>query len=184
MVSAHDVAEELRKRIPGLGALALHKLLYYVQGWSVAWTGSTAFEERIEAWEKGPVVADLWRAEKHGHETHSTAKLSKDTYSVVAYVASRYGGLSGADLMRLTHQEAPWIDASSKSEGDSEITFESLKDFFGSSEQKSRVDKVLEFAFQDPEVLKRFDAAVERTEHDPGAETDIEEFRQRVLSNL
>ena len=57
-VSAHDVAREIRQQLPRVGILKLQKLLYYCQGWYIAWTDAPLFGEQIEAWANGPVVAD------------------------------------------------------------------------------------------------------------------------------
>ena len=65
-VSAHDVARALRARLPGIGALKLQKLLYYCQGHHLAATGEPLFTEAIKAWDNGPVVGQLWHAERHG----------------------------------------------------------------------------------------------------------------------
>src|SRR5689334_12279943 len=40
--------------------LRLQKLLYYVQGWSLALRGKPMFVERIEAWAHGPVVKNVY----------------------------------------------------------------------------------------------------------------------------
>jgi Protein of unknown function (DUF4065) len=63
ILSAHDVARELRQRLPYAGDVKIHKLAYYCQGWHVAWTGEPMFREAVEAWTNGPVVAhgsQLW----------------------------------------------------------------------------------------------------------------------------
>src|SRR5262249_9440233 len=65
VVSAHDVARELRQRLPHAGDVKIHKLLYYCQGWHLARYGDPLFNEPVEAWANGPVVADLWRDEKY-----------------------------------------------------------------------------------------------------------------------
>src|SRR5580704_12809669 len=41
--------------------LRLQKLLYYVQGWSLALRGRPAFDDEIEAWTLGPVVPEIYR---------------------------------------------------------------------------------------------------------------------------
>lgn len=110
-VSAHDVARELAARLPRLGEVKLHKLLYYCQGWHLGWTGSPLFHEGIEAWANGPVVADLWRFRKYGGEAPTPRDLDAAMLGTVGYVTSRYGAFSGADLIRLTHTEDPWRDA-------------------------------------------------------------------------
>ncbi|MCQ3815263.1 MAG: SocA family protein [Acidimicrobiia bacterium] len=53
----------MRWRRPRIRKVRLHKLLYYVQGYHLAWQGEPAFPDDIEAWESGPVVASLWHAE-------------------------------------------------------------------------------------------------------------------------
>ena len=63
-VSARDVAAVLRDRLPGLGTTKLHKLLYYCQGHHLAAFGEPLFAETISAWDNGPVVGTVWRAEK------------------------------------------------------------------------------------------------------------------------
>jgi uncharacterized phage-associated protein len=40
--------------------LRVQKLLYYLQGWSLALRGRPLFEERIEAWKLGPVVPEVY----------------------------------------------------------------------------------------------------------------------------
>lgn len=37
----------------------LHKLLYYIQGWSLAGLGRPAFVHDLEAWRDGPVSTSL-----------------------------------------------------------------------------------------------------------------------------
>jgi len=48
--STMQVATEIRRRRPRIGKARLHKLLYYVQGYHLAWNGHTAFDDDIEAW--------------------------------------------------------------------------------------------------------------------------------------
>lgn len=106
-VSAYDVAAALRARRPGLPSVKLHKLLYYCQGHHLAAFGEPLFSEPVSAWDMGPVVGSLWRAEKDG-ERRAARELGEAALNTVGYVLSRYGGLSGQDLIRLTHCEEPW----------------------------------------------------------------------------
>jgi uncharacterized phage-associated protein len=107
-VSAHDVAREVRRRVPGAGRLKIHKLLYYCGGWSVAWNGEPLFEETIEAWDQGPVVADLWHDEGKGRHRPAERALTGRQLAVLDYVVQRYGHLTGEELKALSHQERPW----------------------------------------------------------------------------
>lgn len=107
-VSAHDIAAELRARHPGLLVKKLHKLLYYCQGHHLAVHGQPLFSETIEAWDMGPVVAELWRAEKRGTPQPSRQELGEAELNTICYTLSRYGELTGRDLENLTHSEEPW----------------------------------------------------------------------------
>jgi uncharacterized phage-associated protein len=107
-VSAHDVAAELRDRLPGLGDTKLHKLLYYCQGMHLAHTGEPLFDDTISAWDRGPVVGTLWRQEADGAPPPTREELTKEQIGTISYVISTYGKLTGGDLSRLTHNERPW----------------------------------------------------------------------------
>ena len=109
--SARTVADEIRKRIPGVGDLKLHKLLYYSQGHHLAAFGAPLFGDTISAWDMGPVVGTLWYAEKNEGQQHGDDTLGEAELNTIAYVVSRYGGLTGSDLIRLSHSEQPWQDA-------------------------------------------------------------------------
>ena len=134
-VSAHDVARELRQRLPEVGGLKLHKLLYYCQSWHLTWTGQPMFSETIEAWLYGPVVASLWADERHERPRRAVQALAEDQLDVVDYVVGRYGALSGPELSRRAHEEAPWRELSENEvafgRGESaEITHEALQRWF------------------------------------------------------
>lgn len=113
--SAQDIAAALRAESPGLPIKKLHKLLYYCQGHYLAWFGEPLFSEAIEAWDMGPVVAELWRAEKYAGPRSTPpaagAELTNRELNTVGYVVSRYGNLTGKDLEILSHGEDPWRDA-------------------------------------------------------------------------
>lgn len=137
-VSAHDVADELRKRIRECPKVKLQKLLYYCQGFHLALENEPMFTERIEAWEHGPVVASHWRAEEHGTSRSTPVSLTDRMIQPVDYVVQRYGALSGRELEELSHSEAPWRDLREPDSADKwvlissdeEITVEALKDWF------------------------------------------------------
>src|SRR2546421_7872466 len=104
-LSAHDVAAVLRDRLPGLGTKKLHKLLYYCQGHHLAAFDEPLFEETISAWDMGPVVGTLWKAEKDDAAPPVRAPLGEAELNTIGYVLSRYGALTGHDLENLTHSE-------------------------------------------------------------------------------
>lgn len=131
-VSAHDVAAVLRERIPGLTPLKLHKLLYYVQAHHLAAVDKPLFAEAVSAWDMGPVVGELWKAEDRGEPAPPRRQLTSGHLNIIDYVISRYGSLHGIDLMHMTHAEDPWKTADEgRSQGDSaRIRNEWMRDYF------------------------------------------------------
>jgi uncharacterized phage-associated protein len=130
--SARDVAFEIRKRLPGVPVKKLHKLLYYCQGWHVGTFGVPLFSEALSAWDMGPVVGQLWYAEKQHGPADEVQKLDEAALNTIGFVLSRYGGLSGMELERLTHSEPPWIDADGRRHphGSQRIELEALARYF------------------------------------------------------
>lgn len=133
--SAHDIAAELRRRLPGVGTKKLHKLLYYCQGHHLAAFNQPLFAEQVAAWDMGPVVAELWRDENRGHQPPPPRQLGEAELNTVGYVLSRYGNLTGNDLERLAHNETPWqiADSNRAPRGSVTIRHEWIRDYFRSA---------------------------------------------------
>lgn len=131
-VSAHDVAAELRRQLPGLPTKKLHKLLYYCQGHHLAHFGEPLFSESVMAWDMGPVVAQLWKWEKEGRVPPTSQPLDNGQLNTVGYVVSRYGRLTGHDLELLSHAEDPWrvADARRPAGGTARIATATIREFF------------------------------------------------------
>lgn len=134
MASVYDVAAVIRRQRPFIDNFSLHKLLFYAQGFHLAWTGRPLFKQRIKAWDDGPVVPDLWRDERHGLPTLEVVLLSEEELRVVGYVLSRYGQLSAAELIALSHvRGGPWdrvYEHPAESKGQNEITFDLMEQWF------------------------------------------------------
>jgi uncharacterized phage-associated protein len=168
-VSAHDVARELRALMPLCGAVKLHKLLYMCQGWHLAWYGAPLFEEDLEAWENGPVVADVWRDEKDGRRPPSPEPLPSSGLLVVDFVFGRYGSLSGRDLIELTHSEGPWTAANARAGAARVITTSELREFFAHAEREDEAE--VDYRYDDAAVR----AMVERSPHPAAGPGDLDE---------
>jgi uncharacterized phage-associated protein len=134
MTSAYDAAAEIRRRRPLIDNFSFHKLLFYAQGFHLAWTGRPLFKQHIKAWDDGPVVADLWRGERHGLPLPAVVPLTEEEQRVVDYVLSRYGQLSAAELIALSHiRGGPWdrvYEHPAESKGQNEITFDLMQQWF------------------------------------------------------
>ena len=114
--------------------LKLQKLLYYAQGFYLAVNeGVPLFSEDIEAWIHGPVVPELYHAFKEYGSNAIPAPEQLDlsifdpkTKELLDEVYTVFGQFSGWKLRNMTHDEAPWKDAASKSV----ISHSVMQDYF------------------------------------------------------
>ena len=127
--------------------MRLQKLLYYVQGWSIARRGKPAFDDRLEAWEHGPVVPTVYRLLRdNGKNPISAEQLNAEPVDdelkkFIASVWSDYRSDSAIRLRYKTHAEDPWKDAWAKrhkpNHCQEEITVGSLEEFFTTAAPKA-----------------------------------------------
>ena len=119
--------------------LKLQKLLYYVQGWSLALRGQEAFRERIEAWVHGPVVPAAFYEYRHFawnpiDVPTDTISISVDEVSHIKEVLGAYGSFTASQLEAFSHDERPWREARGdldpKAPSKNVITPEAMKSYF------------------------------------------------------
>lgn len=97
--------------------LKLQKLVYYIQAWYLALNKNTPlFNEDFQAWVHGTVIPALYhRFKKYGYnditENPKCPVLSKKVTSHIADVLQVYSGFSAYQLEKMTHKEAPWLNA-------------------------------------------------------------------------
>lgn len=101
--------------------LRLQKLLYYTQVWHlVNFNKEPLFDDEIKAWNFGPVVEEVYRKFKNFRHTpislnvkkdEITKKFNKETIDFVEFIYGKYSSFSAYDLVNMTHNEEPWIDA-------------------------------------------------------------------------
>jgi uncharacterized phage-associated protein len=120
MATALDVgAYILRETCEPNGSLvtrALQKWTYYAQAWSLAWDGKPLFAEPVEAWKDGPVVRQLYRAHAYKWTVSQIPNGDADALSdaecaVVDAVLDYYGSYTYDQLIEMTHEERPWLEA-------------------------------------------------------------------------
>jgi uncharacterized phage-associated protein len=178
-VAVTDVAAALRDRVPGLPTKKLHKLLYYCQGHHLAAFGAPLFNETISAWDMGPVVGRLWKAEREGHlleSSSSSARLDEAALNTIGYVVSRYGSLTGRDLENLTHAELPWQRADQRRQPGESARIEQqwLAEYFRSAGEDDDG-----MPLDGPSVRTWLKAAATRLE-EPARADDLDELRARL----
>jgi len=101
-----------------LTPMQLMKLTYIAHGWSLAFYDKDLFRNRIEAWQYGPVIPDLYHATKtfgrnpiplSAIDSHTSVPLGDQDKRLLESVYQRYKHLDGISLSYLTHQSGtPW----------------------------------------------------------------------------
>jgi uncharacterized phage-associated protein len=97
--------------------LKLQKLVYYAQGFYLAINETPLFDEPIEAWQHGPVVADLYHEYcKFGGESipcpddFDPASIDPEVSDLLDETYDVFGQFSAWKLRNMTHAEPPWKD--------------------------------------------------------------------------
>lgn len=95
----------------------LQKLCYFAYAWYLTFFGERLFEERFEAWEKGPVCPELFQ--KYGrYGLRPIPKSGKPLRHIIAggelqeflqAVYDAHGKLKAEELVQLACSEEPWL---------------------------------------------------------------------------
>lgn len=136
-----DIANKIILRTDGekgdiISNLKLQKLMYYMQGYHLAFFNEKFFEDQLEAWTYGPVVPNVYHTFKDfgpkaiilDPDKYKEIELSAAQEDMFEQVMNEYGKFSAIKLMEMTHREAPWKEANEKP--DKVISIETMKNFF------------------------------------------------------
>ena len=138
----------------GISNLKLQKILYFIQAYFVMNTAdqSACFEERIEAWDFGPVVPVAYHAYKHygsgdipsvvsyyefdedsmwGLKTveYEDNVISTEHKKLIDSVVDGFKDFSATDLVTITHRQAPWKN-SYVPHMNNDITIDAIREYF------------------------------------------------------
>ncbi len=117
---ARQIANEFIRRAAEdggrvLSIMTLLKLVYIAHGWMLALYNRPLFPNRIEAWQYGPVVLDVYQAYRNqGVDIRNPIKfealpLDPQAEDLLGQISSNYGHLSPFQLSDLTHiPNGPW----------------------------------------------------------------------------
>ena len=136
----------------GITNLKLQKVLYFVQAYFLITTSKQCFKERIEAWDFGPVVPEAYREYKQFGssnipsvsyyvevnskdfwnskvKTYRKEVISNRDQNRIDAVVDRLSDYSATDLVEITHNQTPWMDAYVPYRNN-EITPQAIKEYF------------------------------------------------------
>ena len=143
MTIARDTSDLVLCLLESATTMKLQKLLYYCQGWHLAWDGEPLFNERIEAWANGPVVRDIYELHRGTFRLEhplpeswgaDQARLTSDERETVEAVVGFYRDWTADQLSLATHSERPWIEAreglAPTERGHRAISLDTMQDYF------------------------------------------------------
>lgn len=124
-----------------LTPMQLVKLTYIAHGWSLGLRNKDLFRNRIEAWQYGPVIPDLYHATKsYGRNPipldaigePNDIKVLPDDEKFIKQVFKKYGHLDGMSLSYITHKAGtPWTQVYSPDKRNIEIPDELIAKHYG-----------------------------------------------------
>lgn len=113
--------------------LKLQKLLYFVQASFLINGLGPCFNDAIEAWDFGPVVPEVYREYRgfgSGNIPITTLEIQPPKhFRVIDQVIDDLSEYSATDLVRITHEQSPWINAYQPYQNNV-ITVESIREYF------------------------------------------------------
>lgn len=117
------------------GNIVIQKLCYYAQAMYLAVYKEPLFEDRILAWENGPVIKDVYEIYRYSFLSlkNQENKISDKIEKILKVVNSVYGYKTAEELIESTHAEEPWKqfeNVAKDKNNNPEITKENLKDYY------------------------------------------------------
>lgn len=127
-----------------LSKLKIQKLLYYAQGYYLALYNKPLFDEKILAWQHGPVIKEVYTDLKplskpnenfiptntYKMSDDEIKKLGKKEKELIEDVFQLMGQYSAWRLRDKTHQEDPWRDNYKDGKKNIEIPLSDMKKYF------------------------------------------------------
>lgn len=115
-IVANRFLELARQKGRQLTPMQLLKLVYIAHGWTLGLTGQPLIDQKVEAWQYGPVIRDLYNATRQYGGGKITApvvafpaKLTPAQESMIDQVFELYGKMGGIALSNITHMpDTPW----------------------------------------------------------------------------
>lgn len=118
--------------------MKINKLLYFAQGYFLKKYGKALFDDKIEAWDHGPVVPTVYNAYKtYGdkpiqcYDADLASRVSPEAEEILFDVARKYGRYTASTLRNKTHASGtPWAQVYQKGQNHIEIPIQVIRDYF------------------------------------------------------
>ncbi len=141
-VLEHEATNDDYEVYEGITHLKLQKLLYYAQGVCLAITGNTLFNEEIQAWQHGPVVAEVYDRFKENGRNNITIEIDENIKSnirniennreiseILNMVYDNFAIYTAWQLREMSHvKNGPWDNA--VSQGRKVISIDDIRTYF------------------------------------------------------
>lgn len=119
MADIRDVVTHIMElQEDGCTTMKLQKLLYYCQGWHLAWDEVPLFDNEIEAWANGPVIRDVYNMHRGRFWLNNSwspngnpDNLSTDEKETIEAVCEAFSDWTACQMSEATHKERPWLEA-------------------------------------------------------------------------
>lgn len=138
----------------GISNLKLQKILYFIQAYFLIRKKDhlPCFNEKIEAWNFGPVVPEAYHEYKQfgsgdipsiksyiqldkvniwnsRRVTFNSDVIKNEDKTLIGKVIDKFSDYTATDLVSLTHRQSPWIDAYTPHQNN-EIELNSIREYF------------------------------------------------------
>lgn len=107
--------------------LKLHKLIFYVEAYHLAYFETSLIDDNFQAWVHGPVVLPVWLNIKSLANVYDSIQLKTEVkkesieylkenvtgsqFEIINDILDEFGSKSAYELECLTHEEEPWKNA-------------------------------------------------------------------------
>ncbi len=130
---ARYVIDYSNKKGYGISNLKLQKILYFIQAYFLIKYDKCCFKDKIDAWDIGPVIPNVYNQYKHFGGNNILIKTTNtgllEGFKDIQTVVDVFKDFSATDLTKLTQSQLPWKVAYKEAEN---ITENSIKSYFKS----------------------------------------------------
>lgn len=132
------------------GNIVIQKLCYYAQAMYLAVYGKPLFEEKISAWENGPVIEEVYKTYRYNNFIINllSNSISNEEEEILKVINSIYGYKTPQELIDTTHSETPWKQYESVAKdrnNNPEIGIETIKEYYKDLKEIYEANKDNEF---------------------------------------